>query len=123
MDAVLTTLIGAAPQLGVAGILLALLGLVIRREAQDRTDYRAQITELVARHAGELTRINTSHDEELAELRKEIAGLRAQLAEVNAKLDAERDRRRAAEDSALGRLDQSRLDQRRQEGGGPWPAA
>ncbi len=118
MDAVLTTLIGAAPQLGVAGILLALLGLVIRREGQDRADYRAQIAETVARHAGELTRINSSHDAELAELRKEIAGLRAQLAEVNAKLDAERDRRRAAEDSAM-----SRLDQRRQEGGGTWPAA
>lgn len=117
MDAVVTTLIGAAPQLGVAGILLTLLALVIRREGQDRTDNRATIAELVARHAGELTRINGSHDEELAELRREIAGLRAQLAEVNQKLDEERDRRRNAEDSAM-----SRLDQRRQEGG-PWPAA
>ncbi len=99
MDAVLTTLIGAAPQLGVAGVLLALLALVLRRESQDRTDYRAQLADTVARHATELTRINTSHDEELAELRKEIAGLRAQLTEVNAKFDAERDRRRLAEDS------------------------
>ncbi len=117
MDAVLTTLIGAAPQLGVAGILLALLGLVIRREGQDRTDSRATIAALVSRHDGELARISTAHDAELAELRTEIAGLRRQLDEVNAKLDAERERRRAAEDSAM-----SRLDQRRQEGG-PWPAA
>ncbi len=117
MDAVLTTLIGAAPQLGVAGILLALLTLVIRREGQDRTDTRATIAALVSRHDGELARITTAHDAELAELRTEIAGLRRQLAEVNAKLDEERERRRVAEDSAL-----SRLDQRRQEGG-PWPAA
>ena len=103
MDAVVTTLIGAAPQLGVAGILLALLGLVVRRESQDRTDYRAQLADIVARHASELTRINGSHDAELAELRQEIAGLRTQLAEVNAKLDAERDRRRIAEDTAATR--------------------
>lgn len=104
MDAVLTTLIGAAPQLGVAGVLLALLGLVLRRESQDRADYRTQLTEITNRHAAELTRINTSHDEELAELRKEIAGLRAQLVEVNNKLDAERDRRRIAEDTAATRI-------------------
>ncbi len=116
MDAVLTTLIGAAPQLGVAGVLLALLGLVIRREGQDRTDNRATIAALVTRHDGELARITTSHDAELAELRTEIAGLRRALAEVNAKLDAERDRRRAAEDSATSTLD------RRREGGPPWPA-
>lgn len=117
MDAVLTTLIGATPQLGAAGALLALLTLVIRREGQDRTDSRATIAALVSRHDGELARITTAHDAELAELRTEIAALRRQLAEVNTKLDAERDRRRVAEDSAL-----ARLDQRRQEGG-PWPAA
>lgn len=111
MDAVLTSLIGAAPQLGVAGVLLALLGLVIRREGQDRTDNRATIAALVARHDGELTRITASHDAELAELRTEIAGLRRQLAEVNAKLDEERDRRRLVEDS---------INRRRE--GGPWPA-
>lgn len=101
MDAIVTTLIGAAPQLGVAGILLALLALVLRRETQDRSDHRAQLTEIVNRHTSELTRINASHDAELVELRQEIAGLRAQLAEVNAKLDAERDRRRAIEDTAI----------------------
>lgn len=111
MDAVLTALIGAAPQLGVGGILLALLALLIRRESQDRTDYRAQVTDLTTRHATELARINGDHDSELAELRTEIQGLRRQLDEVNQKLDAERDRRRVAEDSAMGTI------QRRDE---PW---
>ena len=94
----MTALIGAAPQLGVAGVLLVLLGMVIRREGQDRSDNRATITDLVTRHAAELARINGAHDAELAELRTEIAGLRVQLSEVNRKLDAERDRRRALED-------------------------
>lgn len=115
MDDVLPTLIDAAPQLGVAGILLALLGLVIRWGAQERADNRAEVAELAERHATELTRINAAHDEELAELRREIAGLRAQLDELNTKLDQERERRRAAEDSAMGYL------QRRQQGDPPWP--
>ena len=111
MDGVVTTLIGAAPQLGIAGVLLVLLALLLRREAADRVDYRAGLTDLTTRHATELARINTDHDTELGELRKEITGLRAQLEEVNRKLDVERDRRRAVEDArrsgdspALGRL-------------------
>ncbi len=64
--------------------------------------------------ADELARINADHDAELGELRKEIAGLRAQLEEVNRKLDAERDRRRAAEDSAMGQIG------RHQQGNQPW---
>jgi uncharacterized membrane protein len=115
VDGVLTTLIGAAPQLGVAGILLALLGLMIRWGSQERADNRTEVAELATRHAAELARINTAHDAELAELRREIGGLRAQLDEMNTKLDQERDRRRAAEDSAMGQL------QRRQLGDPPWP--
>jgi Skp family chaperone for outer membrane proteins len=115
VDAVLTAALGAAPQLGVGGVFLALLVLLIRREAQDRADYRAQIGELSARHAAELARIAAAHDAELTELRTEIQGLRAQLNDMNTKLDAERDRRRAAEDSAMGQLG------RRQQGELPWP--
>lgn len=114
MDGVITSLVGAAPQLGVAGILLVLLGIVIRWGSQERTDNRAQVGDLATRHAVELARINADHDAELGELRKEIAGLRAQLDEVNRKLDAERDRRRAAEDSAMGQLG------RHQQGNPPW---
>jgi cell division protein FtsB len=98
VDAVVTTLIGAAPQLGVAGILLAVLGLLIRWQAQDRTDYRAQLADLTKRHTEELTRVNGDHDAELAELRAEIQGLRKQIADLHVKLDDERAKRRAAED-------------------------
>ena len=110
MDAVITTLIGAAPQLGVGGILLTLLGILIRRETQDRGDYRQQIADQQTRHDTELKRDNDSHDADVAELRKEIAGLRQQISDLNQRLDAERDRRRAAEDSAMG------MQQRRERG-------
>jgi Skp family chaperone for outer membrane proteins len=101
VDAVITTLIGAAPQLGVAGVLLTLLALLMRRESQDRADYRTQVAELATRHAAELARINGDHDTELAELRKEIQGLRTQLDDMNRKLDEERAKRRAAEDTQV----------------------
>ncbi|MFC5992961.1 hypothetical protein ACFQE5_01900 [Pseudonocardia hispaniensis] len=112
MDAVVTAIIGAAPQLGGAGILLILFGMALRREAQDRTDYRTQLTAITERHAAELSRINQAHDDELAQLKADIKELRRQLAEVNAALDAERDRRRRAEDTAMY--------QRRPEDDPPW---
>jgi len=102
VDAVITTLIGAAPQLGGAGILIVIIGLLLRRETQDRADYRTSLTELSTRHAAELARINEAHDAELAELRRELAGLRGQVTELHDLLDAERSRRRAAEDNPMG---------------------
>lgn len=89
MDAFLGSILSSIPQLGVGGGLAVVVVLLLRREAQAN-----------ARHAAELHRITTSHDEELAELKTEIAGLRTQLEEVNRKLDEERDKRRAAEDAA-----------------------
>ena len=115
MDAVITSLISAAP-LGAGSLLLVIIGLLIRRETQDRADYRTQVSELATRHAAELTRITTAHDAELAELREEIKGLRQKVLDLNSRLDAERDRRRAAEDSAMGQLG------RHQQGNPPWPS-
>jgi Skp family chaperone for outer membrane proteins len=114
VDAIVTALIGSAPQLGIAGILLALLGLLMRRETQLHAEYRMRVAELTKNYANELARINRDHDAELGELRADIAGLRAALDDLNTKLDAERERRRAAEDSAMGRL------QMREQGDPPW---
>lgn len=118
MDAVITTLIGAAPQLAGGGVLLVLLGLLIRWQTQDRSDYRAQIAALSERHGKELVRLNADHDAELVELRGEIRALRVELQEMNRKLDDEREKRRRAEDArrsgtdpAMGQL----------QGEPPWP--
>lgn len=105
MDAIVTAVVGAAPQLGVAGVLLVVLTLVLRREGQDRVDYREQLRSINDRHSSEITRINAAHDAELIELRNDIKDLRRQLDEMNETLDLERGRRRAAEDSALQQID------------------
>jgi TolA-binding protein len=98
VDAVLTTLIGALPQLGAGGGVIVFFWLLIRWTGQDRTDYRAQLAEQSTRHAEELRRINGDHDAELAELRTEIKNLRERIDELNRLLDQERAQRRAAED-------------------------
>lgn len=98
MDAGLTTLLGALPQLGAGGGIVVFFWLLIRWTGQDRTDYRAQLAEQSTRHADELRRINGDHDAELAELRTEIKRLRAEVDELNTKLDQERAQRRSAED-------------------------
>jgi chromosome segregation ATPase len=100
LDVFLGSILSSIPQLGVGGGLAVVVVLLLRREAQAN-----------ARHAAELHRITSSHDEELAELRTEIGGLRTQLEELNRKLDGERDRRRAAEDAVPTR--------RRAPGGAP----
>lgn len=98
MDAVLTTLVGALPQMGAGGGIVVFFWLLIRSIGQDRTDYRSQLAEQSTRHAAEMKRINGDHDAELAELRAEIKRLRAEVDELNEKLDQERAQRRAAED-------------------------
>ncbi len=117
MDAIITSILGAAPQLGVGGVLLAIMGLLLRRETQDRADYRAEIA-----------RLNADHDTELADLRKEITNLRRQVGDLNTRLDKERELRRAAEDAERGRreaADRPREDPAmgqidRPRGGGSW---
>lgn len=104
MDAALAALLPVVPQLGVGGLIFAVLLLALRWHGQDRTDYRAQLTQLTERHAAELARINAAHDAELAELKADIKELRQRLDEVNADLDRERERRRIAEDSAMQQL-------------------
>lgn len=100
MEAVTSSLVAAAPQLGVGGILLSLLVYVLRNWSTDRTDYRQGLADAQARYAAELHRINTSHDAEMAELRKDIAELRVRVDSLNDMLDQERGLRRAAEDKA-----------------------
>lgn len=100
MDAILPALFSAAPQLGVAGVLLFVLGLVMRRESADRTDYRAALESAAKRHTEEVDRMRKGHDEEIAELKADLAQLEAKLGELQNRLDLEREARRKAEDMA-----------------------
>lgn len=110
MDSVISALAAAAPQLGQLGVLVVVLGLLIRREGQTND-----------RHATELQRVNTARDAELTNLRQQVTALRGQLDELNRKLDEERAARRRAEDSASLRQT-SAWQQIASEGGPEWPA-
>lgn len=107
MDALSTALVTAAPQLGIGGVLLALLVYVLRNASTDRGDYRSALADAARRHAEELTRIGQFHDAELAEMRADLTELRARVDQLNAVVDRERELRRQAEDKAAEALRQS----------------
>jgi outer membrane murein-binding lipoprotein Lpp len=52
------------------------------------------------RSTAELKRVNETHDEEIAELKSDLAALRTKVDELEARVDEERELRRAAEDRA-----------------------
>lgn len=87
MDAVLTAAVQTLPQAGVAGVVIGVLWLLLRRESSTEE-----------RHAAELKRINEAHDAELAEIRADIKELREALDKAHQALDEERARRRKIED-------------------------
>lgn len=89
MDAILTAVTTAAPQMGGVGFLMLVLVVLVRREVQSRELYTA-----------ELTRQQRAHDEELAEIRAELTASRQARREAEASIDAERQLRRKAEDAA-----------------------
>jgi septal ring factor EnvC (AmiA/AmiB activator) len=95
-----SALVSAGPQLGVGGVVVALLVLVLRHAAADRTDYRAALVAAEQRHADELDRVRRQHDDEIAELHHRLDAQQTQLDELNRSLDEERRRRWRAEDIA-----------------------
>lgn len=113
MDAVLTAVLGAAPQLGGAGLLVTVVVLLIRQNLAAAERYATDLELARTANAAELARVNTAHDAELAELRAEITRQRDLRTSAEQALDVERGRRRAAEDGGRHRIEQ-------QEGPSPW---
>lgn len=68
-----------------------------RAEAADKRtdDVRKALQEA---HAVEISRISAAHDDEIGELRRDIAELRTEVDKLNQKWDLERTMRREAED-------------------------
>ncbi|GGM65282.1 hypothetical protein GCM10012275_39780 [Longimycelium tulufanense] len=95
-----TGLLTAAPQLGVAGVLVALLAYVLRHASADRSDYRAALVAAEQRHATELDRMQQAHAAEIAELHARLDSQQKQIDELHRLLDDERRRRWRAEDVA-----------------------
>ena len=95
-----STLLSAGPQLGVGGVVVALLVLVLRHAAADRTDYRVALVAAEQRHADEIDRVRRQHDDEIADLHRRLDAQQTQLDELTRALDDERRRRWRAEDIA-----------------------
>lgn len=91
LDALLTSVLGAAPQLGGATLLVVVLLILIKREVQT-----------TARHGVELERVTRLHDTEMTEKDAEIRALRERADRLQVRLDEEMDLRRAAQDSRGG---------------------
>lgn len=79
---------------GVFGVLALVIGLLLRWSASDRRDYQATLRGL----RGELAAARSVAEDEMETFR-------SQLAAVESERDAERGRRRAAEDTAAAVVD------------------
>jgi hypothetical protein len=99
------------PSFGVAGalvlVVLYLLSANHRLMTANRSDRAEYLSALAARetaHAAELTSLRATHAAELSALRTRLSKLERRLAGLEGELDAERDRRRKAEDDAAAAL-------------------
>ncbi|WP_433268146.1 hypothetical protein ACQPZF_03485 [Actinosynnema sp. CS-041913] len=95
------------PNFGVAGALVVIIGYLLSANHRlmtanrsDRAEYLAALAARETAHAAEVTALRTAHAAELAALRTRITKLERRLSGLETELDAERDRRRAAEDAA-----------------------
>lgn len=95
------------PSMGVAGALVLVVAYLLsanhRLMSANRADRSEYLSALAARetaHAAELASLRTAHAAELAALRSRLTKLERRLGDLETELDAERDRRRAAEDAA-----------------------
>lgn len=93
MDAVLQTLGGSLPQLGVGGVLTFVIGLLVKLLIDERNSHDAELERKGARMLVEIAH----KDEELARLSKRIEDLEVTV-------DIERAARRDAEDVAARAL-------------------
>ncbi|MFJ8815429.1 hypothetical protein [Amycolatopsis thermoflava] len=96
--------LGPLPTYGGAGILLAIIAVLVRLWLTGEKRHADEITRVREAHAAEFARINDAHDAELAELRRDIAELRGQVDELNKRIDEERELRRRAQDDAAAAL-------------------
>lgn len=90
MDAVLTAVLQAAPELSVAVVLLVFVWILLRREARLDRAHRDALDAQARLHAAELKRVNQAHDAELTELTGKIRDLRRDLDALDRQLSAER---------------------------------
>ncbi|WNV86561.1 hypothetical protein [Umezawaea sp. Da 62-37] len=103
--------LASLPNLGVSGTLVVVVGYLLTANHRlmtanrsDRAEYLAALSGRETQHTAELAAMRIAHAAELTALRARLAELERRLAELEDELDAERDRRRLAEDTAAQAL-------------------
>ena len=115
MDAVLTSLGGSLPQLGVGGVLTFVVGLLVKLLVDERARHTTELDAQSARHAAELeakgrrladenAREAAQHVADMSDLRGELRDARKRIDELELIVDLERSARREAEDVAARAL-------------------
>jgi hypothetical protein len=104
VDAILTTLGGSLPQLGVGGVLAFVVGLLVKWLADERTRHTADLDAQARRLADENAREAAQHTANMTDLRGELRDARTRIDELEITVDLERAARRDAEDTAARAL-------------------
>jgi len=73
---------------------------VSRLSSGDRSEYQKRLIELRREHRDEIKGLTERHDKQIDNLRKEVKGLRDEVADVRKHLEEERRARWRAEDAA-----------------------
>jgi len=73
---------------------------IMRQSRDDRKDYATAIAAVREQNAKELKDLTERHDQQIQDLRNEVASLRTEVGELRLKLEAERQARWQAEDAA-----------------------
>ncbi len=100
MRLILQALATKLPELGATGVLVFLVLRLWDAARGDRSDYRTALDAAETRHATELERVRTVHQQEIDALRASVGELTRRVEQLNVALDEERSARRRAEDKA-----------------------
>jgi hypothetical protein len=88
------------PGFGITGALVVVIGYLLVANYRDRAAYERAMRQRGTEHAAELAAARKAHDADLTDLGSRLSSLERRLGGLEAELDRERDRRRAAEDAA-----------------------
>jgi uncharacterized protein YoxC len=101
------SLMALVPGGSIAAVLVFVIGILLRQNHQDRSQYRDHITRTEAEHADEIRAIEARHAEQMARVENELVKLNEKVEAANSKVEAaladletERHKRWAAEDVA-----------------------
>lgn len=88
------------PQGAIATVLVAIIGVLLRQNHQDRNQYRADVARIEARASADAKAAADNHSREMGEVREELRALRVELRASMDETEDERRKRWHAEDAA-----------------------